>query len=156
MNYWLMKSEPGAYSLDDLKRDGRTGWDGIRNYQARNLMRDQMQKEDLVLFYHSNAKPPGIVGLAKVSATGLVDPSQFNAESKYYDSKASLENPRWIMVELEYVETFAQFVSLPDLRLSSDLEGLMALQKGARLSVQPVSVSHFKHICRMGQSQQTF
>ena len=156
MNYWLMKSEPNAYSIDDLKSEGKTGWDGIRNYQARNLMRDQMQVGDKVLFYHSNAKPPGVVGLAQVSDIGLVDPSQFDPESKYFDPKSSSDNPRWLMVELAYLETFSQFISLPDLRESADLEGMMVLKKGARLSIQPVSQAHFQQICQMGQSQQVF
>jgi len=156
MNYWLMKSEPNDYSIDDLKAEGKTGWDGIRNYQARNLMRDQMQVGDWVLFYHSNAKPPGVVGLAQVSDTGLVDHTQFETDSKYYDAKSSPENPRWTMVEVEYRETFPQFIPLPGMRETSELEGMMVLKKGARLSIQPVSEVHFKHICQMGQSQQSF
>ena len=150
MKYWLMKSEPETYSIDDLHLEQKTGWDGIRNYQARNLMRDQMQVGDQVLFYHSNAKPPGVAGLAVVSQTGLVDPSQFDSNSKYFDPKASLEAPRWIMVEITYKSSFSHFVPLPDLRQQKELEGLMVIQKGSRLSVQPVSQQHFETICQMG------
>ncbi len=150
MQYWLMKSEPDTYSIAHLRADKKTGWDGIRNYQARNLMRDQMQIGDQILFYHSNAKPPGVVGLASVSQTGLVDPSQFDTESKYYDPKATLEAPRWIMVEITYQSSFTHFLSLPELRQQPDLEGLMLIKKGSRLSVQPVSKTHFEIICQMG------
>lgn len=150
MQYWLMKSEPEAYSLERLCQEQQTGWDGIRNYQARNLMRDQMQVGDLVLFYHSNAKPPGVAGLATVTQTGLVDPSQFDLDSKYYDPKATVEAPRWIMVEIAYKSHFPTFVALPDLRQQKDLAGLMVIQKGSRLSVQPVSKTHFETICQMG------
>lgn len=152
MAYWLMKSEPSAYSLDDLKADGKTGWDGVRNYQARNLMRDQMQVGDGVLFYHSNANPPGVAGLARISATGLVDPTQFESKSKYFDPKATVENPRWVMAELSYVAHFPDFVSLPQMREDPELTGLMVLQRGARLSVQPVSATHFRRICALGKS----
>lgn len=153
MRYWLMKTEPNTYSIADLKRDKKTGWDGIRNYQARNFMRDQMQVGDLVLFYHSNAEPPGVAGLAKVSKTGLTDPSQFDSQSKYFDPTSNPQNPRWIMVQLAYVETFKQFVALPELRQQPELAGLMLLQKGSRLSVQPVETPHFDFICQLGQSQ---
>lgn len=153
MRYWLMKTEPNTYSIVDLKRDKKTGWDGIRNYQARNFMRDQMQVGDLVLFYHSNAEPPGVAGLARVSQVGLPDPSQFDAQSKYFDPSSDPQNPRWIMVQLAYVETFKQFVALPELRQQAELAGLMLLQKGSRLSVQPVETTHFDFICQLGQSQ---
>ncbi|PIQ27171.1 EVE domain-containing protein [bacterium (Candidatus Blackallbacteria) CG17_big_fil_post_rev_8_21_14_2_50_48_46] len=153
MQYWLMKSEPEAFSIQDLKKNKTTGWDGVRNYQARNLMRDQMQIGDRVLFYHSNAEPPGVVGLAEVSKTGLVDPSQFDPASKYHDPKADPENPRWIMVEIAFLEQFKQIVSLPEMREMAELDGMMVLQKGARLSVQPVSEAHFKLICARAGSQ---
>ena len=153
MRYWLMKTEPNTYSIADLKRDKKTGWDGIRNYQARNFMRDQMTVGDHVLFYHSNAEPPGVAGLAKISQTGLADPSQFDSQSKYFDPTSDLQNPRWIMVQLTFVKTFKYFVSLPELRQEPDLSGMILLQKGSRLSVQPVDATHFDFICQLGQSQ---
>lgn len=153
MRYWLMKSEPDVYSLAHLRRDGRTGWEGVRNYQARNSMRDDMRVGDGVLFYHSSTATPGVAGLARVSRTGLADPSQFDTQSDYFDPKATPEAPRWIMVELEFLETFPRFVALAELREQPQLDGLMVLQRGARLSVQPVSEPHFVHICQLGQSQ---
>lgn len=150
MQYWLMKSEPESYSLERLREDQKTGWDGIRNYQARNLMRDQMQVGDQVLFYHSNAKPPGVAGLASITQTGLVDPSQFDADSSYFDPKSTAAAPRWIMVEIAYQSSFPNFVALADLRQNKALEGLITIQKGSRLSVQPVSKIHFEIICQMG------
>lgn len=155
MQYWLMKSEPEAYSLSDLQRDQHTIWDGVRNYQARNLMRDSLQVGDRVLFYHSNASPPGVAGLASVAETGLVDPSQFDAQSPYFDPKASPDNPRWLTVRLRYEATFARFVSLNELKAHPDLSELMVIRRGARLSVQPVSAADFKLICQLGQSQET-
>lgn len=151
--YWLMKSEPDVYGIDDLKAEKVTGWDGIRNYQARNLMRDDMQVGDWVLFYHSNAKPPGVAGLAKVVKTGVPDPTQWDTESKYYDPKSTPDTPRWIMVEVAFVEKFSEFVPLPTLKSAPDLEGLMVTKKGMRLSVQPVSEPHFQTICQMGKSK---
>lgn len=153
MKHWLMKSEPDVYSVHDLKAEKRSGWDGVRNYQARNLMRDEMQVGDPVLFYHSNTKPPGVAGLARVSRTGLADPTQFEPDSKYFDPKSSPDAPRWIMVEVEFVEVFPHFVSLPELRESPELDGLMVIKRGARLSVQPVSQAHFQTICKMAQSK---
>lgn len=153
MSFWLMKSEPDVYGLADLARDGLTGWEGVRNYQARNLMRDQMQVGDLVLFYHSSTEPPGVAGLAKVTATGLADPSQFDPASPYFDPKATPELPRWIMVEIAYLETFPRYVPLPELRLQPELADMMVLARGARLSVQPVGTKHFQLICQLGQSQ---
>lgn len=153
MRYWLLKSEPHAYSLEDLRRDGHTGWEGVRNYQARNLMRDGMQVGDLALFYHSSTEVPGVAGLARITRTGVADPTQFNPDSKYYDPKATPDQPRWIMVEVSYLETLPRFVSLAELRESPALDGMVVLQRGSRLSVQPVEEAHFLHICQLGQSQ---
>lgn len=150
MQYWLMKSEPQVYPLEQLQKDKQTGWEGVRNYQARNLMRDQMAKGDKVLFYHSSCPQPGVAGLAKVNQTGVVDPSQFDPQSDYYDPKATPEAPRWVMVNLKYDKHFKHFVSLETLRQTSELEGMVLLQKGSRLSVQPVSEPHFKLICKLG------
>ena len=147
--YWLMKSEPDVYSIDDLERDGSTYWDGVRNYQARNLMRDEMKLGDGVLYYHSNSKPPGIAGLAKVSRESYPDPTQFDEKSKYYDAKSSRDDPRWFLVDIEYHSTFPEPLSLPFLREQEDLEGMALLRKGQRLSVQPVSASEWRTVCKL-------
>lgn len=146
--YWLMKSEPDVYSIDDLARDGKTMWDGVRNYQARNLMRDEMQIGDGVLYYHSNAKPMAIVGLAKVCSDPYPDPTQFRA-GKYHDPKSTKEEPRWFLVDIEFVTKFDEELPLPFLRERPELEGMPLLRKGQRLSVQPVSARHWKTICKM-------
>ena len=138
MAYWLMKSEPDVYGIADLKRDETTLWDGIRNYQARNFMRE-MQVGDQAFFYHSNAKPPGIVGLMEVAETGLTDPSQFDPTSPYYDASATPAKPRWYCVRLRFVRTFPSLLSLEDLRLHFDAEQLAVVRKGNRLSILPVS-----------------
>ena len=147
--YWLMKSEPHVYGLDDLKADGSTYWDGVRNYQARNFMRDDMKIGDLVLYYHSNTKPPGIVGLARVSREGYPDPTQFDEDSKYFDPKSTEEKPRWILVDLEYVDHFAEKVSLDTLKQDADLDGMLVIRKGQRLSIQPVEPIHFHRVCEL-------
>jgi predicted RNA-binding protein with PUA-like domain len=138
MNYWLVKSEPDAYSIADLERDRTTIWDGVRNYQARNFLKS-MVPGDLVFFYHSNTVPPGIVGLAKVSQPNLVDPTQFDPASKYYDAKSPQENPRWHTVEVEFVEAFAKMLSLDELRQQFSPDELLVVRQGNRLSVMPVS-----------------
>jgi predicted RNA-binding protein with PUA-like domain len=148
--YWLMKSEPDVFSIDDLARDGVTGWTGVRNYQARNFMRDTMQVGDTVLFYHSNARPPGVAGLARVRATGLPDPTAFDRKSEYYDPKSDPAAPTWIMVEVAYVATFPRFVPLDTLRAESRLAGLLVLQRGMRLSIQPVEPAHARLVQKMG------
>ena len=148
--YWLMKSEPDVYSIEDLKRDGSTYWDGVRNYQARNFMRDQMQVGDWVLYYHSNATPPGVAGLATVSKDGYPDPTQFDAKSKYFDPKATEETPRWFLVDLSFKEAFKDLVSLEELKAAAgELEGMLVIKKGQRLSVQPVEKDHFKRVLQM-------
>ncbi len=144
--YWLIKSEPDVYSIEDLKRDGSTMWDGVRNYQARNFMRDEMKAGDLVLFYHSNTKPPGIVGLARVCREGYPDPTQFDVDSKYYDLKSKPEDPRWILVNVEHVASFERSLSLQEAKDDPDLDGMLVIRKGQRLSVQPVEERHFRHV----------
>lgn len=152
MRYWLMKSEPDAFSWDDLVARGDEGepWDGIRNYQARNFMRDEMQVGDHVLFYHSNFKPPHVAGIAEVIALREPDLLQFDPASDYYDPKSSPENPRWICVRLRALRPLPRIVSLDALRENSSLEGIAVTQRGQRLSIQPVSEPHFKEILRMG------
>jgi len=138
-NYWLMKSEPDAYSIDTLKRDGVTLWDGIRNYQARNFMR-RMTIGDKIFFYHSNCKPPGIAGFMEVIDLNLVDPTQFQKESRYYDPKSIHENPTWDCVKVKYLFKAAKFLSLPELKILFKEEELLVLKKGNRLSIVPVEI----------------
>ena len=149
VNYWLMKSEPHVYPWKQLVSDGSTYWDGVRNYQARNIMRDDMVIGDMVLFYHSNCKPPHVAGVAKVCKESYPDHTAQEPESKYYDPKATVENPRWVMVDIEPVSPMNP-VGLPELRSNGDLVGMPLLQKGQRLSVQPVNTAHFEIICKMG------
>ncbi len=137
MNYWLMKSEPDVYGIEDLKRDRTTVWDGVRNYQARNFLRS-MILGDRVFFYHSNTTPLGIVGLMKVTEPNIDDPTQFDAKSKYYDPKATKESPRWQTVIVEFVETFSQIITLDKLRETFSPDDLWVVRQGNRLSVMPV------------------
>ena len=140
-DYWLMKSEPDVYPWSQLIVDGRTHWDGVRNYQARNIMRDKMKIGDFVLFYHSNCKPPHVAGIATVCKEGYPDHTAQDPKSNYFDIKATPENPRWIMVDIEPKQDLDE-VSLPDMRNNPSLEGMTLLMKGQRLSVQPVSEDH--------------
>jgi predicted RNA-binding protein with PUA-like domain len=149
MRTWLVKSEPDVYSIDDLKRDGRTGWTGVRNYQARNTMRDEMQVGDLVIYYHSNAEPPGVAGLAKVVDAPIPDPTQFDKKSEYFDATSDKAGPRWVMAQLGFVEKFKALIPLEVLKADPKLKGLPLLQKGQRLSVQPVSAPHFARILEL-------
>ncbi|MBY5283547.1 EVE domain-containing protein [Aphanizomenon flos-aquae CCAP 1446/1C] len=145
MNYWLMKSEPEAYSIADLQQQCETIWDGVRNYQARNFLR-QMQLGDLAFFYHSNTNPPGIVGLMRVIKTGIADPTQFEPTSKYYDPKSTPESPRWQTVMVEFVETFSNPISLSTLKEKFSHDELLLVRPGNRLSVMPVSSAVAKKI----------
>jgi len=146
---WLMKSEPDVYSIDDLERDGTDSWEGVRNYQARNFMRE-MAEGDLVLFYHSNAKPPGVAGLCRISREAYPDDTQFDEKSKYYDAKSKKEEPRWSMVDVTFIERFDEEISLQALKDDPALEGMLVTQKGSRLSVQPVEKKHFRRLLKMG------
>ena len=137
MAYWLMKSEPDVYGIDHLQQDGTTLWDGIRNYQARNFMRS-MALGDRAFFYHSNAKPPGIIGLMEVIETGLTDPSQFDPDNKYFDPKSKPAAPRWDCVRLRYVGRFAELLSLDQLRELFTVDELPVVRQGNRLSILPV------------------
>lgn len=143
MTYWLMKSEPDAYSIDDLERDGRDMWDGIRNYQARNMMRDDMRVGDEVFFYHSNCREPGIVGIMKVASEPYPDPTQFDPESKYFDPKSTAEDPRWILVDVAFVRKLSRPVTLAELKAEDGLDGMILLRRGNRLSVMPVEEKHW-------------
>ena len=150
MQFWLMKSEPDVYSIDDLQREGSAYWEGVRNYAARNNMR-KMAVGDMVLFYHSNAKPPGVVGIARVVKQAYPDPYQWDEKSKYYDAKSTKENPRWSMVDVEFVEKLTEMVPLDMLKTAKGLEE-MVVTKRSRLSVQPVTAAEFKIVKRLGGS----
>ena len=146
-----MKTEPETFSIGDLERVGREGWDGVRNYMARNYMRDEMRRGDGVLFYHSNASPPGVVGLAEIVREGHPDPTQFDPESKYHDPTSPRDDPRWIQVEVGFVEKFEDIVSLDEIKADPKLEGILVAQRGQRLSVQPVELEHFRRVRSLGR-----
>ncbi len=143
-----MKSEPVVFSIDDLKNKKISGWDGVRNYQARNYMRDEMKLDDLIFFYHSSCEVPGIAGLARVSKTSHPDPSQFDKKSEYFDTKATKENPRWFMVEVEFVEKFNHVITRSDLKTRPELSSMPVVQKGSRLSINRVKPEEYKFITK--------
>ena len=149
--YWLMKSEPDVFSFTDLWKapKRRTLWDGIRNYRARNLMRDEMRIGDGVLYYHSNADPPGVAGIAKVVSESYPDPTQFDPKNKYHDPKATPEKPIWELVDIQAVKKGKEFVSLADLKAEPKLSEMMVTQRGARLSVQPVKAAEWRIVLGM-------
>lgn len=144
--YWLMKSEPDEYSIDDLKRDTRVPWFGVRNYLARNYMRDIMKKGDLVLYYHSSCKEPGVVGIAKVASAPYPDVTQFEKKGKYYDPKATADKPRWILVDVTFVKRFSQVIPLARLRQEKKLCTMVILRPGNRLSITPVAEKEFQTV----------
>ena len=145
MRYWLMKSEPEAYGIDDLARDKVTAWWGVRNYQARNFMRDQMQPGDRGFFYHSNCAEPGIVGIVEVAKPAYPDATQFDRRHKYFDPKSSPDNPRWLNVDVKLVKK-TKLVSLAELRSHKELAKMRTLAKGNRLSITPVDPAEWKFI----------
>jgi predicted RNA-binding protein with PUA-like domain len=147
---WLMKSEPQVYSIADLQRDGRTSWEGVRNYQARNFLRDDAQVGDSVLYYHSNADPPGVAGLARIARAGYPDRTALDAANEYHDPRATEDDPRWVSVDVEFVEAFPHFVSLDELRRTPGLEKMLVINK-SRLSVQPVTDEEFAIVVRLGR-----
>jgi len=151
MKYWLMKSEPDVFGIDDLKKVKKEPWDGVRNYQARNFMRDEMKKGDKVLFYHSNTKVPGVVGIMEVSEEAFPDHTSWEKKSKYYDPKSTEENPRWFMVEVKYVSKFPRTVSLQEMKDMKPLSEMKILQKGNRLSITPVTKKEFDHIVKVSE-----
>lgn len=150
MRHWLIKSEPDVFSIDHLAKVKREPWSGVRNYQARNFMRDDMKPGDLAIFYHSNATPPGPVGVARVVGEPYPDPTQFDKKSEYHDPKATREAPRWILVDFEFVAKFPSPVTLQQMKEDVALEGMLVLQKGTRLSITPVEARHFKRVCKLG------
>lgn len=151
-HHWLMKCEPEAYTIEDLERDGTTTWEGVRNFQARNFMRDDMKPGDGVLFYASNAEPSGVTGLAEISREGYPDPYSFQEGHKYFDPKTDPGNPTWYMVDIRFVERFPEIVSLAALKETRGLGKMMVTQKGSRLSVQPVTKKEFEIVCRLGRA----
>ena len=150
--YWLMKCEPAAYTIDDLARDGRASWEGVRNYQARNFMRDLMQEGDGVLFYASNADPSGVTGLATIVKAGYPDHFAWKKGHKYFDDAGSKDAPVWYMVDIGFVERFASMVSLETLKATKGLEKMMVTQKGSRLSVQPVTKAEYHIVVSLGRA----
>lgn len=148
MAFWLMKSEPITYSIGDLRREGETLWDGVRNYQARNFLQT-MAMGDQAFFYHSNCKPPGIVGLMTISATQVIDPSQFDPASAYFDPKATAEKPRWLTVKARFTEEFLPMIDLPTLKTNFSPDELGVVKKGNRLSVLPVPTAIAKRILEL-------
>ncbi len=151
--YWLMKCEPDAYTIDDLARDGSTSWEGVRNYQARNFMRDEMRVGDGVLFYASNAKPSGVTGLAEVVREGYPDHTAWERGHHYFDPSSSSDTPTWYMVDIGFVERFDEIVSLATLKETPGLESMMVTQKGSRLSVQPVTKAEYDIVVRLGRKR---
>ena len=143
MTYWLMKSEPDAYSIDDLKRDKTEPWDGIRNYQVRNMIRDDMAIGDEVIFYHSSCKEPGAVGLAKIVSDAYPDPTQFDSREKYYDPKSTEDNPRWLLRDVMFVRKFSRNITLKEIKEHPALADFRLVQRGNRLSIFPVDKKHW-------------
>jgi predicted RNA-binding protein with PUA-like domain len=147
--YWLMKTEPEVFSIHDLKKLKKAPWDGVRNYQARNFMRDHMRLGDKILFYHSSTDPAGIAGLAEVSKTAFPDHTALNPKSQFYDPRSTKENPVWVMVEVSFVAVFPHFVSLAELKSNPFLKDMLAVKPGMRLSVQPVQRKHYEIVLSM-------
>lgn len=146
-----MKSEPDVFSIEDLKKKKSEHWDGVRNYQARNYMRDEMKRGDKVLFYHSNCKPPGIAGIAKVVKESYPDHTAWDKKSPYYDAKSNAENPRWFMVDIAFVKKFKNYLSLHELKNIQKLSEFKLLQKGNRLSVFPIEKAEFEYLQELGE-----
>ena len=151
VRYWLMKSEPDAFSIADLKRRKRSPWDGVRSFQARNQMQ-AMRLGDLALFYHSSSEPPGVVGLARVVREAYPDHTQFDRKSKYYDARAKPDAPRWFMVDVEFVERFPRMVTLAELKADPQFAQMLVVRRGMRLSVQPVAPEHMQLILSLAQA----
>ena len=151
IKYWLMKSEPDVFGIDDLARVDSEPWDGVRNYQARNFMRDEMRVGDMVLFYHSNSKPSGVVGVARVCREAYPDHTAWDEKSKYFDPKSDPDNPRWFMVEVEFVEKFPAVVALQALKAVDELKEMLVIRRGMRLSIQPVTAEEFRVVQKLGR-----
>lgn len=154
--YWLFKSEPEAYGFDRFEQDRRTFWHGVRNYQARNLLRDEIQPGDGVLFYHSNADPTAVVGIAKVVAAGYPDPTAFDSKHEYYDAKSDPSDPTWFVVDIECVGRMREPVTRERMKQEPDLAAMVLLQRGSRLSVQPVAATEWRRILQLGGQKETW
>jgi predicted RNA-binding protein with PUA-like domain len=150
--YWLLKSEPDVYSIDELARTRRGPWEGVRNYQARNHLR-AMKKGELGFFYHSSCEPPGIAGLLRIHREAYADATQFDPRSEYHDPKSKPSDPRWSMVDVEFVEKFRELIPLQRLKEDRALAGMLVAQRGQRLSVQPVERDHFEHILGLASAK---
>lgn len=150
-NYWLMKTEPETFSFDDLMKAPKrtTAWEGVRNFQARNFMRDQMRVGDRIFIYHSSAEPPGVAGIAEVASAAYPDPTSFDRNDPHYDPTSRREAPTWMLVDVRGVEPLPRFVPLEELRANPKLAGMRLLQRGNRLSIVPVSAAEWKEICAM-------
>ena len=146
MNYWLMKSEPDAYNIDDLMRDRREPWDGIRNYQARNMMRDDMTIGDKVFFYHSSCKEPGVVGLMEIVSKPYPDSTQFDPDDKHYDPKSDPDEPRWCLVDVQFERKLARVIRLAEIKAHPGLDDMILVRKGNRLSIMPITEDHWNVI----------
>ena len=150
MNHWLLKTEPSVFSIDDLEAAPRktTGWEGVRNFQARNMLRDEMKKGDLAFLYHSSCPEPGVAGIVEIARAGYPDPSAWNPRSKYHDAKSPENKPLWYTVDVKLVRRMKRFIPLASLRehASGELDGLLLLRKGNRLSVTPVDAAHWKFV----------
>ncbi|TMA27592.1 MAG: EVE domain-containing protein [Deltaproteobacteria bacterium] len=151
MSYWLLKTEPSSYSIDDLLRDGKAGWSGVRNYQARNFLRDGMKKGDRALIYHSSAEPTAVVGEAEVVREGHPDPTQFDRKDDHYDPDSPADEPRWFQVELKALRKFPHPVTLAEIKAEPDLREMLLIRRGMRLSVQPVTKEQYQAIVRMAR-----
>jgi len=149
MKYWLFKTEPDAYSIHDLEAAGVDLWDGIRNYQARNFIRDEMRPGDKVLIYHSRVQPPGVVGEAEIASEPYPDPTQFDPVAKYHDPKSDPDNPRWMTIDVRHQRTYAEAVPLPELKQTPGLEDMMVVKKGMRLSIQPVTAEQWRIVRKL-------
>lgn len=151
--YWLMKSEPEMFSIFDLQKKKMEHWDGVRNYQARNFLRDDMKLGDKVLFYHSNSVVIGVAGLAEIAKEGYPDFTAFDETHNHYDPKSKHENPRWFMVDVKFVECFERVVSLEEMKVTLGLESMVVIRKGSRLSIQPVTKNEYEIVCQIGRKK---
>ncbi len=149
IKHWLMKTEPDVFSFDDLKKKKTEPWTGVRNYQARNFMRDEMKIGDLIFFYHSSCEVPGIAGIAKVATAPYPDPTQFEKKSEYFDPKATKENPRWFLVDVQFEKELKRYMPLEELKKEKELQEMRLLQKGNRLSILPVTPSEYDFILKL-------
>lgn len=150
--YWIFKSEPNVFSIDDLERDQTTYWDGVRNYEARNYLRDKIKKGDIVLFYHSNCKAPGIYGICEVVKEGYPDFTQFDSSNKYFDPDSKKDNPTWFMVDIKFIKKLKRAITLDEMKKNPKLEKMRLLKKGNRLSIIPIHQREYEEIIKMSET----